>query len=295
MAETGENLYISNMHKSQPNIQSYSLFGESTHLPDVLHCETIADRSVLHDWELAPHRHARLHQVLLVEKGGGSVTLDGKTHALTKGSLVNVPPEHVHSFRFEKNTRGWVTTLADELMDELLVGVGTLRSELDQACVLSADTFVTQTVHQIWIEFSAQEKARALVLRGLSGVLLGWVARQLGLPATDDAKINDSVLVQRFKALIEQHFTAHWTVSQYAKALSISPTHLSRLTRSSNGISALRMIEARLMREARRNLAYTNLSISTIAYTLGFTDPAYFSRVFTRDAGVSPKAFRSQI
>jgi AraC family transcriptional activator of pobA len=55
------------------------------------------------------------------------------------------------------------------------------------------------------------------------------------------------------------------------------------------------MIEARMMREARRNLAYTNLSISTIAYTLGFADPAYFSRVFTRDAGVSPKAFRSQI
>lgn len=294
MAETGENLYISNMEKQASNIQSYSLFGESTHLPDVLHCETIADRSVLHDWELAPHRHARLHQVLLVEKGGGSVTLDGKTHVLSKGSLVNVPPEHVHSFRFEKGTHGWVTTLADELMDQLLVGVGTLRSELNQACVLLADPWVTQTVHQIWLEFSAQEKARALVLRGLSGVLLGWIARQLQ-EETSEAKLNESALVQRFKALIEQNYTAHWTVNQYAKALSISPTHLSRLTRSANGISALRMIEARLMREARRNLAYTNLSISTIAYALGFSDPAYFSRVFTRDAGVSPKVFRSQI
>ena len=294
MAETGENLYISNMGKQASNIQSYSLFGESTHLPDVLHCETIADRSVLHDWELAPHRHARLHQVLLVEKGGGSVTLDGKTHVLSKGSLVNVPPEHVHSFRFEKGTHGWVTTLADELMDQLLVGVGTLRSELNQACVLRADPWVTQTVHQIWLEFSAQEKARALVLRGLSGVLLGWIARQLQ-EETSEAKLNESALVQRFKALIEQNYTAHWTVNQYAKALSISPTHLSRLTRSANGISALRMIEARLMREARRNLAYTNLSISTIAYALGFSDPAYFSRVFTRDAGVSPTVFRSQI
>lgn len=294
MAETGENLYISNMEKQASNIQSYSLFGESTHLPDVLHCETIADRSVLHDWELAPHRHARLHQVLLVEKGGGSVTLDGKTHVLSKGSLVNVPPEHVHSFRFEKGTHGWVTTLADELMDQLLVGVGTLRSELNQACVLLADPWVTQTVHQIWLEFSAQEKARALVLRGLSGVLLGWIARQLQ-EETSEATLNESALVQRFKALIEQNYTAHWTVNQYAKALSISPTHLSRLTRSANGISALRMIEARLMREARRNLAYTNLSISTIAYALGFSDPAYFSRVFTRDAGVSPKVFRSQI
>lgn len=295
MAETGKNLYISNMEKTLAHVQSYSLFGESTHLPDVLHCETIADRSELHDWELAPHRHARLHQVLLIANGGGWATLDGKTQALPTGSLVNVPPEHVHSFRFEKDTRGWVTTLADELLDELLVGGGTLRSELDQACVLSADTFVTQTVHQIWLEFSAQEKARALVLRGLSGVLLGWVARQLAQSTLADAKFNDAELVQRFKELIELNFKAHWTVSQYAKALSISPTHLSRLTRAANGSSALRMIEARLMREARRNLAYTNLSISSIAYTLGFTDPAYFSRVFTRDAGISPKAFRAQI
>ena len=295
MAETGKNLYISNMEKPLDHVQSYSLFGESTHLPDVLHCETIADRSELHDWELAPHRHARLHQVLLVVQGGGTATLDGNTHALKPGSLVNVPPEHVHAFRFEKDTRGWVTTLADELLDELLVGVGTLRTELDQACVLPADAFITQTVQQVWLEFAAQEKARALVLRGLSGVLLGWVARQLAQNSLADAKFNESALVQRFKELIEVNFKAHWTVSQYAKALSISPTHLSRLTRAANGRSALRMIEARLMREARRNLAYTNLSISSVAYTLGFTDPAYFSRVFTRDAGISPKTFRLQI
>lgn len=295
MAETAKNLYISNMKIRLSNVQSYSLFGESTHLPDVLHCETIADRSVLHDWELAPHRHARLHQVLLVEKGGGSVTLDGKAHPLTQGSMVNVPPNHVHSFRFEKDTRGWVTTLADELMDELLVGVGTQRSEINQATVLQSDAFIAKTVQQIWLEFSSQEKARALMLRGLSGVLLAWVARQLAAASIGDAQANDSVLVQRFKALIEQNFASHWKVSQYAKALSISPTHLSRLTRAANGMSALRMVEARLMREARRNLAYTNLSISSIAYTLGFSDPAYFSRVFTRDAGISPKAFRSQI
>jgi AraC family transcriptional activator of pobA len=295
MAEIYKNLYISNMRNELANIQSYSLFGESTHLPDVLHCETIADRSVLHDWELAPHRHARLHQVLLIEAGGGKVTLDGRKEDLKPGSLVNVPPGHVHAFKFQKNTRGWVTTLADELMEELLVGAGTLRTELDRACVLTADAFMAQTVQQIWREFSSQEKARALVLRGLSGVVLGWIARQLALPSAAMHKPSDSALVQQFKSLIEQNFTSHWTVAEYARALSISPTHLSRLTKAANGNSALRMIEARVMREARRNLAYTNLSIAAIAYTLGYSDPAYFSRVFTKDAGVSPKIFRAQI
>jgi len=128
------------------------------HLPDVLHCETIADRSVLHDWELAPHRHARLHQVLLIEAGGGTATLDGKKEKLKPGALVNVPPGHVHAFKFERNTHGWVTTLADELMDELLVGAGTLRTELDRACVLSADAFMLQNCTKLFeIRFSGFE------------------------------------------------------------------------------------------------------------------------------------------
>ena len=294
MVKTGQSLYISNMLPASP-IQSYSLFGESQHLPDVLHCETIADRSVLHDWELAPHRHARLHQVLLITHGGGTAELDGDTLALTPGTLVNVPADHVHAFRFHQHTQGWVTTFADELLDELFVRVGDVRDELAHACVLPATPGVHVTMSQIWQEFSEQAKARALVLRGLSAVLLGWVARHIQPDTQRDPQASAARVVQKFKTLIDQHFLEHWQVSDYARALAISPTHLSRLTRATTGGSAMRLIEARIMREARRNLAYTNLSISTIAYTLGYSDPAYFSRVFTRDAGVSPKAFRAQI
>ena len=283
------------MSSPSSNIQSYSLFGESQHLPDVLHCETIADRSVLHDWELAPHRHARLHQLLLIQAGGGEVQLDDATFKLSAGSLVNIPPGHVHAFRFERGTQGWVTTFADELLDDLFNRVGDVRRDLAQACVLKADNAMTWVMAHIWVEFSAQDKARALVLRGLSASLLGWVARQMACDESNAVAPSDSNLVQRFAALIEQHFLEHWQVNDYAKALSISPTHLSRLARATSGQSALRMIEARIMREARRNLAYTHLSISTIAYSLGYADPAYFSRVFKRDAGVSPKVFREKI
>jgi len=295
MAEICKNLYISNMAKQTHPIQSFSLFGESTHLPDVLHCETIADRSVLHDWELTPHRHARLHQILLIQSGGGTAKLDGQNYPLQAGSLVNVPIGHVHAFSFQKNTKGWVTTFADEFFDEVFASGGNVRQDLQQASVLDADATVNQIVQQIWQEFSTEEKGRTQILRGLSSVLLGLVARQLGSAYSKENPSADSNIALKFKALIEEHYTEHWPVSAYAKALSISPTHLTRLTKATLGVSALRLIEARIMKEARRNLAYTHLSISTIAYSLGYTDPAYFSRVFTRDAGISPKAFRSQI
>jgi AraC family transcriptional activator of pobA len=48
------------------------------------------------------------------------------------------------------------------------------------------------------------------------------------------------------------------------------------------------------MLEAKRALCYTNQTVAEIAYTLGFVDPAYFTRSFTKHAGVSPRRYRSQ-
>ena len=50
-----------------------------------------------------------------------------------------------------------------------------------------------------------------------------------------------------------------------------------------------------MIREARRNLVYTNLPVSTIAYALGFGDPAYFSRLFAGATGLSPRSFRNKL
>jgi AraC family transcriptional activator of pobA len=54
------------------------------------------------------------------------------------------------------------------------------------------------------------------------------------------------------------------------------------------------LILNRLIREARRNLVYTNLPVSTIAYALGFDDPAYFSASMPSPPA-SPRAFRAQV
>jgi AraC family transcriptional activator of pobA len=47
-----------------------------------------------------------------------------------------------------------------------------------------------------------------------------------------------------------------------------------------------------MLLEARRNLVYTSMTIQSVGEALGFTDPAYFTRFFKRQTGLSPKAFR---
>ncbi|MNC62696.1 Bifunctional transcriptional activator/DNA repair enzyme AdaA [compost metagenome] len=68
--------------------------------------------------------------------------------------------------------------------------------------------------------------------------------------------------------------------------------HLNNLCRELAGQTALQIIHQRLLLEAKRNLIYTNMSISQLSDGLGFSDPTYFSRFFRRLCGQTPNAFR---
>jgi AraC family transcriptional regulator, transcriptional activator of pobA len=277
------------------SIETYNLFGEAGDLPDVVHCETIAARSVLHDWKIAPHRHARLHQFLLIESGGGEARIDEQTFVLAPMRIVNVPIGDVHSYSFVPGTRGWVLTVAAEVLDQVTLPSEGLRRILASAKAVRSTAPMRAVITQIFAEFAGRRFARAHVLRSLTGMLIGLVGREIAAKARISDSRANAELFERFQTLLEQHFLEHWTVSQYAGSMSITPTHLSRITRSATGRAASHLIIERIVREARRNLAYTNLPISMIAYTLGFNDPAYFSRLFSEATGLSPRSFREKV
>jgi AraC family transcriptional activator of pobA len=289
-------LYKSNMRASARSaIQSYNLFGETRDVPDVIHCETVAARSILHDWELEPHRHARLHQVLLIARGGGEVTIEGQRHRLRPMHLVNVPTGQVHGFSFKPGTDGWVVTFVAEFLDQALMPSEGLARVLGKAAVLRGTPPMRKVVTDIFAEFGARHYARAHILRSLSAMLLGLVARALAAEGEPGTRLPGADLVRRFEELLDAHLLDHWPVGRYAEALKVTPTHLTRLTRETYGCPASHMIRERMVREARRHLVYTNLSISQIAYALRFEDPAYFSRTFTEATGLSPRSFRNRI
>lgn len=274
-------------------VENFNLFGETGELPDVVHCETIETRSQIHNWEFKRHRHARLHQLLLIDSGGGSATIESRGVVLGPGALVNVPAGTVHGLSFQPGTSGWVVTLSSELLDEALHAPEGLGAMLSRALVLSSGARHRDLVRQIFEEYGTRSYARAHVLRSLSSLLLGQVARSIQALDISGPESGANPLRARFEALLEENYLNHWTVVDYSAHLAVSPTHLSRVLRQEIGLSANRAIQARILREARRNLIFTNLSVAEIAYLLGFNDPAYFSRVFAKGTGLSPTAFRA--
>ena len=272
-------------------IPTYALYGESDAFPDLLHCEEITDRASLHDWQIAPHRHPNLHQIFVLLGGQAQIRVDGTNRIPALPFVLSVPRGAVHSFTFAQGTQGFVLTLPVTEFPAAFGEASVLRTRLSAWGTAPLSEEVRDAVLAISTEHHGEARDRAVMLHARAMQLLCHVAR--GLPDTVAPTSIDKHM-ERFDAEIRTHLRDHWTLKDYSAALMITPTHLNRITRQSVGLSAARYIEARLFHEACRLLAYTRMGVAEVGYTLGFNDPAYFSRAFRRHTGQPPSEYRAR-
>ncbi|MEZ5912190.1 MAG: helix-turn-helix transcriptional regulator [Paracoccaceae bacterium] len=81
-------------------------------------------------------------------------------------------------------------------------------------------------------------------------------------------------------------------VADYASALGVTPTHLTRVCNKTCGRSAHDLLQDRVLFEARRMLAETKLPVKDVSAQLGFASAAYFTRAFQHRTGKTPTQFR---
>lgn len=82
------------------------------------------------------------------------------------------------------------------------------------------------------------------------------------------------------------------TVQELAHFLSVTPRYLTDLLKSLTGLSAQQHIHDQLIESAKRTLSHSRLTVSEIAYGLGFEHPQSFSKLFRQKTAMSPKEFR---
>ncbi len=277
----------------------FKLYGETAAwpTPDLIHCESIPERSKPHDWEIKPHRHADLVQLLYVQSGSAELLVEDQLVVVEQAALQVVPALSVHGFRFSEDICGHVLSLAQPLVDQL-------SSVLEQtplaraACypVGGQKHYLDALFETITSEYSQPALGRDLMLQSLISALLVWVARREQAVTHAENLLPDRGRehLQRFHRLLEAHYREHCSIEHYAGELGISAAHLNALCRRLAGQSALQIINQRLLLEAKRCLVYSAMTVNQVSDSLGFSEPAYFSRFFKRSTGVTPKVFRLQ-
>jgi AraC-like DNA-binding protein len=130
-------------------------------------------------------------------------------------------------------------------------------------------------------------------LRLLLDVLLLRLVHSPGRPPDAAAVARTDDTFRRFDAAVERGFTRQHRVGDYASALGYSVRTLTRAAQAATGSTAKQYIDARLLLEARRLLAYSELTSAEVARRLGFADPGDFGKFFRLHDGRTPLAFRA--
>ncbi len=284
-------------------VPTYALYGEHGHDPlhDDLHCESIPQRSQLYDWEIKPHRHESFMQILYIRSGIADIRFDQRRFSVSGPCVLYVPARHIHGYHFSSDVDGAVITAVTHQLETLLARHPYLQSCFAQPQHIAVGAPHTdrlpQTLEHLLREFDDGAAWRMAMLESLLHGALILLAREIGALTRQEAQGGDSRSlrhVQRFKTLLNQTFREQRGLAFYAEQLGITTTQLNRVCRAELGRSALGVVNDRLVTEARRDLVYSSLSVKEIALTLGFSDPAYFSRFFTRQTGTAPSDFRAQ-
>ena len=285
------------------DIPRFALYGEQTRAEgaEFVHVELIETRSRLYDWHIGTHIHHGLFQVLFLLDGQVSASIGDTVRDCAGPVAITIHPALAHGFEFSKKAQGYVLTVDQQVLfaanrehGDLFAPLFVAPLAIDLKPAGAARARIEALLEQLLLEAAWPRQGHDLMLEWLArSALLLLVRAQAEHRLADRSGQGDFALYTRFRDTVEQRYKEQWQVGRYAAALRVTPTRLNRLCLRIAGSSAFEIAQERLLLEACRQLTYLPASITTIAYELGFQDPAYFSRLFKKRFGVTPSEYRT--
>lgn len=273
-----------------------------------IHYETFGRLADFFGRNTPPHRHYCFFQVHLLERGSIRLNLDGQVYDGAAPLIIFTPPTIPHSFYTEEDTDGHVLTVRQEVVRGWFME---MPGQWPEALLRQPAFFeIASLPGECSADFSALMDSIALLKNESGGDAKGHLALLLALGKITFIHLSrllvaheplsklrperseDLRLFLNFCDLVEAHFRDHLMLSQYASLLSVTEARLNDICRRMAERPSKEIVHERLVQEARRLLRYSAVPIGEICFQLGFSDPAYFSRFFTKRTGVPPSLFR---
>lgn len=248
-----------------------------------------------------------LYSVVMKDGANCTTKYGWREYDFTKGAINFFAPGQIHSWdeKTENVGRwGWMLAFHPDFIRKYPLGmkIGKLKLfsyETSEALHMSdaERSIIEGIMENIQNEDirSIDEHSQDIIVSQLD-VLLNYAERFY----TRQFRTRNSVesdIQNRFQEILHKHFESETdkliTASDIASGLSMSTSYLSDLLRSLTGMNTQQHIHLYLIERAKGLLKTTDLSVSEIAYSLGFEYPQYFNRLFKSKTGQTPVAFRN--
>ncbi|MEZ5502038.1 MAG: helix-turn-helix domain-containing protein [Halioglobus sp.] len=226
--------------------------------------------------------------------GQGHLRAGLREYALTPRHMLLVEPDTLTDFS-GSSTRGWnfywvVFQCADAWRPYLqwpLVGPGVRRLDLrgDSGAALES------SLGQLYANYIDSSPLKTELDHNLLEQLLLRCANCL--PTGPGKELDPRIRAAR--AYIEKHYTADIVLADVAAASSLSSSRLSGLFKRETGTSVMAYRNELRLVKAAQLLLHSNLRIADIGNRVGYPEQAFFSRIFRRHLGMSPRQYRASM
>ncbi|WP_028891567.1 helix-turn-helix domain-containing protein [Tenacibaculum sp. 47A_GOM-205m] len=239
-------------------------------------------------------------KIFWIKEGSGTYNIDFKSYSFKGNTLFFVSPGQVFSVVSEKMKEIYQLSFTRDFYclqahDTEVACNGVLFNNVYETPFVFPSENEAEKLNFILLslieEFELEETAQHDMLQSLLKQFIVYSVRMK--EEKDVVKENtETKLFKDFSLLVELNFTKLHSVTDYANRLGLSPKSLTKHFKKIGTQTPSDFIKSRIITEAKRLLLYTNKAIKHIAFELGFNDPAYFSRFFTKATGSSPKEFK---
>lgn len=249
------------------------------------------------------HRVHRIdfHVVMLFDDGPVRHMIDFAEYEARAGDVLWIRPGQVHRFPNASEYRGTVLTMQPGFLPRATVeATGLYRYDLppllrpDDAQLAALRSALTQLRYEYEDTTTLPLSLHTAVLRHSLTAFLLRLAHLAASSARAAGGQSDTTFTL-FRDAVEKQFATNHSVSAYADALGYSRRTLVRAVRAATGETPKGFIDKRVVLEAKRLLAHTDLPIGRVGAAVGFPDAANFSKFFQQHTDMTPAAFRAEM
>ncbi|MFE9764034.1 AraC family transcriptional regulator [Streptomyces sp. NPDC005808] len=240
------------------------------------------------------------HVVMLFHSGPVRHMIDFAEYEVSAGDILWIRPGQVHRFS-RADYQGTALTMQPGFLPRATVeATGLYRYDQPPLLRPGPDqlTALEHSLAQLEREYvdtvTLPLSLHTSVLRHSLTAFLLRLAHLAASSAEADREQSDTTFT-RFRDAVEKGFATNHSVSAYADALGYSRRTLVRAVRAATGETPKGFIDKRVILEAKRLLAHTDLPIGRIGVAVGFPDSANFSKFFHQHTDTSPAAFRAEL
>lgn len=255
-----------------------------------------------HSREIQSIKHSQYnYEIIWLQEGSGIHTVNHTCYQLLPGRVYCAIPGQRHQLQIDAGSKGYIVAFTDSLLLCHYNEYSSFQEEkffqlLIQNAGLSIDAGVAEDMQDIILLLVKETKNKIAMSTELAikylRIFLIHLQRQLD-PCPVSLPKNNS-LVRRFQWLLENNFREKKAVTQYAKDLFVTPNHLNRVLKEFTGFPARQLIQQRIIREAKKKACERGATMKEIAYDLGFTDMAHFSKYFKNSSGINFSSFKKE-